>query len=221
VNRRYFRGDAAFASPEIYEFLEAEDFGYAIRLPTNHVLHGKIENLLQRPRVDHHLRCAATMPASLSSRIMEQAPTGGGKGRVAPGRALPAGRSHRHQPGAAGRADRRLLQPPGYLRAWIKEDTGAIKWTRLLCRTFVANAVRLQSMPLAYNLGNLTRTLPMPKTAQPWSLTSPREKLIKIGAKVVSHGRFVTFQTAEVAVAAIDVRGLSLIARLRTPPAPA
>jgi Transposase DDE domain group 1 len=68
VNRRYFRGDAAFASPEIYEFLEAEDFGYAIRLPTNHVLHSKIENLLQRPRVDHHLRCAATMPASLSIR---------------------------------------------------------------------------------------------------------------------------------------------------------
>ena len=39
--------------------------------------------------------------------------------------------------------------------------------------------------------------------------------------KVVSHGRFGTFQAAEVAVAAIDVRGLSLIARLRTPPAPA
>jgi hypothetical protein len=28
----------------------------------------------------------------------------------------------------------------------------------------------------------------MPKTAAPWSLTSLREKLIKIGAKVVSHG---------------------------------
>ena len=33
--RRYFRGDAAFASPEVYEFLEAEDFSYAIRLPAN------------------------------------------------------------------------------------------------------------------------------------------------------------------------------------------
>ena len=40
----------------------------------------------------------------------------------------------------------------------------------------------------------------MPKTAEPWSLTSLREKLIKIGAKVVSHGRYVTFQMAEVAV---------------------
>ena len=53
---------------------------------------------------------------------------------------------------------------------------------------------------LAYNLGNFMRTLAMPRTVQPWSLTSLREKLIKIGAKVVSHGRYVTFQMAEVAV---------------------
>jgi hypothetical protein len=64
------------------------------------------------------------------------------------------------------------------------------------------------------------RTLAMPKTAEPWSLTSLREKLIKIGAKVVSHGRYVTFQMAEVAVPRqmfADI--LSLIARLRSPPA--
>lgn len=49
VKRRYFRGGAAFASPEIYEFLEAEDMGYAIRLPGNHVLQDKIGYLLKRP----------------------------------------------------------------------------------------------------------------------------------------------------------------------------
>ena len=70
----------------------------------------------------------------------------------------------------------------------IKEGKNAIKWTRLSCRIFVANAVRLQLHALAYNLANFMRTLPMPKTAEPWSLTSLREKLIKIGAKVVSHG---------------------------------
>jgi Transposase DDE domain group 1 len=62
------------------------------------------------------------------------------------------------------------------------------------------NVVRLQLHVLAYNLGNFMRTLAVPETAQPWSLTSLREKLIKIGAKVVSHGRYVTFQLAEVAV---------------------
>jgi hypothetical protein len=44
------------------------------------------------------------------------------------------------------------------------------------------------------------RTLAMLKAAEPWSLTSLRKKLIKIVAKVVSHGRYVTFQIAEVAV---------------------
>jgi hypothetical protein len=38
------------------------------------------------------------------------------------------------------------------------------------------------------------RTLAMPKTAELWLLTSLREKLIKIGAEVVSHGRYRTFQ---------------------------
>jgi hypothetical protein len=70
---------------------------------------------------------------------------------------------------------------------------------RLSCRSFAANAVRLQLHVMAYNLGNFMRTLAMPKTAEPWSLTSLRQKLIKIGAQVVSHGRYVTFQMAEVA----------------------
>jgi hypothetical protein len=61
----------------------------------------------------------------------------------------------------------------------------------LSCRTFAANAVRLQLHLLAYNLGNFLPTLAMPKAAAPWSLTSLREKLIKIGAKVVSPLRHV------------------------------
>jgi hypothetical protein len=71
---------------------------------------------------------------------------------------------------------------------------------------------------LAYNLGNFMRTLAMPNTAEPWSLTSLREKLIKL----VSHGRYVTFQMAEVAVPRqMFAEILSLIARLQAPPAPA
>ena len=109
----------------------------------------------------------------------------------------------------------------GTAEQWIKEGKNAIKWTRLSCRSFAANAVRLQLHALAYNLGNFMRTLAMPKAAESWSLTSLREKLIKIGAKVVSHGRYVTFQMAEVAVPKQMFREiLSLIARLRAPPAP-
>ena len=88
----------------------------------------------------------------------------------------------------------------GTCEQWIKEGKGAIKWTRLSCRTFAANAVRLQLHALAYNLGNFLRTLATPEPIKDWSLTSLKEKLIKIGAKVVSHGRYVVFQMAEVAI---------------------
>ncbi len=87
----------------------------------------------------------------------------------------------------------------GTAEQWIKEAKGAIKWTRLSCRTFAANAVRLQLHALAYNLGNFLRTLATPEPIKEWSLTTLREKLIKIGAKLVSHGRYVAFQMAEVA----------------------
>ena len=46
---RFFRGDAAFADPEVYRFLESEDYFYVIRLKANNLLYGKIEHLLTRP----------------------------------------------------------------------------------------------------------------------------------------------------------------------------
>lgn len=103
----------------------------------------------------------------------------------------------------------------------IKERKGAIKWTRLSCQTFAANAVRLQLHAVANYHGNWMRTLAMPRAAEPWSLTSPRENLIKIGAKVDNCGRYVTFQTVEVAVSRQMFQEiLSLVARLRKPPTP-
>ncbi len=53
---------------------------------------------------------------------------------------------------------------------------------------------------LAYNLGNSLRRLVLPRSVRQWSLTTLREKLIKIGSKVVTHSRYVIFQMAEVAV---------------------
>ena len=48
VKRLYFQGDAAFANPEMYEYLEAEGMGYTIRLPANRALQDKIAYLLKR-----------------------------------------------------------------------------------------------------------------------------------------------------------------------------
>jgi hypothetical protein len=223
VKRRYFRGDAAFANPEIYEFLEAEGYGYAIRLPTNPVLQGKIGYLLKRPvgRPPHEVR---RFFASFSYQAQSWnkprhvvAKVEWHPGDLYPRVGFIVTNLARSAEGVVAFYNRR-----GTCEQYIKEGKNAIKWTRLSCRSFAANAARLQLHALAYNLGNFMRTLAMPKTAEPWSLTSLREKLIKIGAKVVSHGRYVTFQMAEVAVPRqmfADI--LSLIARLRSPPAPA
>jgi hypothetical protein len=86
---------------------------------------------------------------------------------------------------------------------------------------FAANAVRLQLHALAYNLANFLRTLATP---EPMRLTTLKEKLIKIGAKVVSHGRYIVFQMAEVAIPRQMIQEiLRLIAELRLlpPSAPA
>ena len=66
------------------------------------------------------------------------------------------------------------------------------------------------------------RTLATPKPIKDWSLTTLNDKLIKIGAKVVSHGRYVIFQMAEVAIARQMFQDiLRRIAELRPPPPPA
>jgi len=108
----------------------------------------------------------------------------------------------------------------GTAEQWIKEGKNAVKWTRLSCHDFVDNQVRLQLFVLAYNLGNFLRRLALPHGVKHWSLTTLREKLIKIGAKVVRHARYVVFQMAEVAIPRGLFRAiLERIRRLRLPQA--
>ena len=221
--RLYFRGDAAFASPEIYEYLEAEGLLYVIRLKANAILQRNIAHLLTRPvgRPPDHVR---RFHASFSY----QAGSWNKKRRVVakvewhPGELVPR----------VGFIVTNLSRPTkrvvafynhrGTAEQHIKEGKNAINWTRLSCRKFRNNAVRLQLHALAYNLGNFMRTLALPKEVEHWSMTTLRDKLVKIGAKVVRHGRYVTFQLAEVAVPRDLFRKiLSLIDDLRRRPAPA
>jgi len=69
-------------------------------------------------------------------------------------------------------------------------------------------------------MGNFLGTLALPNEIEHWSMTRLREKLIKIGAKVVRHGRYITFQHAEVAIPRQLFAGiLRLIDGLRRRPA--
>ena len=220
VSRIYFRADAAFASPDVYEFLDAERIKYAIRLPANRILQERIGHLLTRPigRPPNEVRRSYanftyqagswTKPRRVVAKV-EWHP-----GELYPRVGFLVTNMVRPAENVVAFYNKR-----GTCEQWIKEGKGAIKWTRLSCRSFAANAVRLQLHALAYNLGNFLRTLATPEPIKDWSLTSLKEKLIKIGAKVVSHGRYVAFQMAEVAITRnlfADI--LRFIAELRQPP---
>jgi hypothetical protein len=94
----------------------------------------------------------------------------------------------------------RFYNGRGTAEQWIKEGKYALHWTRLSCRRFRANQVRLALFVLAYNLGNFLRRLVLPRAVKHWCLRTLQQKLIKIGAKVVTHSRWIIFQMAEVAV---------------------
>ena len=62
----------------------------------------------------------------------------------------------------------------GKAEQYIKKGKNAIRWTRLSYRSLRNNAVRLQVHALAYYLGNLIRTLALPKEVEHWSLENGR-----------------------------------------------
>jgi hypothetical protein len=71
MQRRYFRGDAAFANPEVYELLEVEAYKYTIRLPANSVLRERIGSLKRPGGRPSHEVCRYLRQVQLRGRFME------------------------------------------------------------------------------------------------------------------------------------------------------
>jgi hypothetical protein len=220
ITRRRFRADAAFAIPELFDLLESEGWDYAIRIKGNPKLHeqvafltrrrsGRPPNHVVRSYTSFHYRAKSWSkprrvvakvelhPGELFSRI----------GFIVTNRSLP------------NKWVLAFYNDRGTAEHHIKEGKYALKWTRLSCKRFAANAVRLQLHALAYNLANFLRTLATPEAIERWSLTSPRERLIKTGARLVRHARYVIFQMGEAALPRHVFAGiLGLINGLRDPP---
>jgi Transposase DDE domain group 1 len=217
---KFFRGDAAFANPALYRLLEEAGYRYAIRLKANAVLEREIEHLLTRPvgRPSHK-------PKVFYHSFQYQAKSWQRARRVV---AKVEWYADELFPRVGFIVTNLTRQPKnvvkfyngrGTAEQWIKEGKNAVKWTKLSCRTFKDNQARLQLFALAYNLGNFLRRLALPKPIRHWSLTTLREKLVKIGAKVTRHAKYVTFQLAEVAVTRnLFATILQRIARLALPP---
>jgi len=217
---KFFRGDAAFADPALYCLLEKEGYRYAIRLKANAVLEREIEHLLTRPvgRPSHQ-------PKVFYHSFQYQAKSWQRARRVVAkvewhaGELFPRVGFIVTNLTKQSKSVVKFYNGRGTAEQWIKEGKNAVKWTKLSCRTFKDNQARLQLFALAYNLGNFLRRLALPKPVQHWSMTTLREKLIKIGAKVTRHSKYVFFQLAEVAVTRnLFAAILDRIAQLAIPP---
>jgi hypothetical protein len=193
IHDRYFRGDAAFANPDIYEYLESEGYIYAIRLPGNNNLQDEIKNLMTRPVgrppakpiILFHSFSYRAASWRIPRRVVAKVEWHQGEllpryGFVVTNLQLSPERIVRYYNGR------------GIAEQWIKKGKNAVKWTRLSCHDFDDNQVRLQLFAIAYNFGNFLRRLALPRSVEQWSMTTLLVKLIKIGAKVVSHARYTT-----------------------------
>jgi len=203
AKKLYFRGDAAFASPDIYEYLEERGILYAIRIAANQNLHAEIEHLLTRPvgrppkkpRVFYHSFSYRAASWKKSRRVVAKVEWH--QGELFPRVGFIVTNLQRKASNVT-----RFYNQRGKCEQWIKEGKLALSWTRLSCTRFICNQVRLALFVLAYNLGNFMRRFALPKQVSHWSLRSVQLKLVKIGARVISHSRRTIFQCAEVAVSA-------------------
>ena len=199
--RLLFRADAAFAKPEIYEYLETRHIGYAIRLPANEVLQKEIAHLVvrptewpsQKPIVSYHDFVYQAQSWNVPRRVVAKVEWHQGElfprvGFIVTNLSYPT------------KGIVSFYNGRGTAEQWIKEGKYALNWTRLSCHKFVANQVRLWLFILAYNLGNFFRRLALPEAIKSWSLTSIQTRLIKIGGRLVRHARRLVFQLAEVMV---------------------
>jgi len=218
--RLLFRADAAFAKPELYDYLETRQIGYAIRLPANEVLEREIAHLLVRPTewpsrepiISHHDFAYQAQSWNVSRRVVAKVEWHQGElfprvGFIVTNLSYPT----------IGIV--RFYNGRGTAEQWIKEGKYALNWTRLSCHKFVANQVRLSLFVLAYNLGNFMRRLALPEAMKHWSLTSLQTRLIKTGGRLVRHARSLVFQLAEVLVTREMLTGiLERVSRLRLAP---
>lgn len=193
-----FRGDAAFAKPELYEALEVREVKYAIRLPANDNLQRNIRELMTRP-----VGRPSQTPVVWFKSFLYQAASWTMARRVVAkvefhcGELFPRVGFIVTNLGTSSRAVVRFYNKRGTAEQWIKEGKQAAAMTRLSCHRFRANEVRLWLSVMAYNLGHLWRRLVLPSPVANWSLTSLQQRLVKTGGRLIRHARYYWLLLAE------------------------
>ena len=187
----WFRGDAAFAKPGIYEYCEEQRITYFIRLPANENLDKLVAPHLSRPVgrppqsgiqvkiVDLHYQAKSW---SKPRRVVAKIEWHRGElfpriGFVVNNSRLPAGKVIKVYNGRAEIENR------------IKEGKNTLRWDKTSCQRFEANQARLQMGVLAYNLLHMIRQFYVWGEEVKRSIDWLIKRLIKVGARVSYHAR--------------------------------
>jgi len=187
----WFRGDAAFAKPEIYEYCEEHRMTYFIRLPSNKNLDRLVAPHLGRPVgrppqsgiqvkiVDLHYQAKSW---SRPRRVVAKIEWHRGElfprvGFVITNSRLTAGKVIKVYNGRAEIENR------------IKEGKNTLRWDKTSCQRFEANQARLQMGVLAYNLLHMIRQFYVWGEEVKRSIDWLIKRLIKVGARVSYHAR--------------------------------
>ena len=168
-----FRGDAAFARPELYEALEERPVGRPHRKPP-----ARYKSFLYQAASGNHPRLVL---AKVEFHLGELFPR---VGFIVTNFTTSC------------RLLVRFYNRRRTAEQWIKEEKQAAM-TRLGCHRFRANQVRLWLSVIAYNLGNLWRRLPLLGRTAAWSLASLQQRLVKTGGRLISHARYYWLLLAE------------------------
>jgi len=195
------RGDAAFAIPELFELCEELGIDYAIRIKENRKLSEKVEKYASRP-----VGRPGKKPLIKYKSFQYRAVSWEQERRIVV-------KIEHHQGEffprigyivtSLNRDNRRVVKfynKRGTCEQWIKEGKYALNWTRLSCQGFMENEVKLKLFIMAYNLGNIFRTLVLPEGIKDWSLRTIQLKLIKIGGRLIRHARYYYMLLAEVSI---------------------
>jgi len=194
----WFRADAAFAKPDLYEALEERGAKYAIRIPANDCLMRDIAELLTRP-----VGRPAYKPIVWYKGFLYRAASWTTARRVVAKVEFHAGELFPRVGFIVTNTQLRnrkvvhFYNQRGKAEQWIKEGKQAVKMTRLSCHRLRGNEVRLWLSILVYNLGNLWRRLVLPNGIEDWSLTSLQQRLVKTGGRLVKHARYYWLMLAE------------------------
>jgi hypothetical protein len=196
-----FRADAAFAIPELFELCEELGIDYAIRIKENKKLSQKAEPYTKRP-----IGRPGKKPLIKYKSFHYSAASWKKERRIVV-------KIEHHQGEFFPRVgyivtnlkcdNRRVVKfynKRGTCEQWIKEGKYALNWTRLSCQGFMENEVRLKLFIMAYNMGNIFRTLVLPEEIANWSLRTIQLKLIKIGGRLIRHARYYYMLLAEVTI---------------------